>query len=186
MLWELLWWFVFCDTEGEVRNRGKNPVARSAASELAPLVRLVAEDRRYKLEAYQFVGAGLEYAHEVLGLGTPGPRRSKRRRGELELAEERPNERVVQHISGQELCHALRLLALEQYGYLAKLVLANWGIHHTGDFGEIVYNLIKIGRMSRSENDRKSDFDNVFDFEQAFLRDFAITKEAAACRPSKR
>lgn len=157
-------------------------MARRATSELAPLVRLVAEDRRYKLEAYQFVGAGLEYAHEVLGLGTPGPRRGRRRGGELELAEERP----VQHISGQELCQALRQLALEQYGYLAKLVLASWGIHHTGDFGEIVYNLIKIGKMSRSENDRRSDFDNVFDFEQAFLRDFAITKEAAACRPSKR
>ncbi len=164
----------------------ESAVARSATSELAPLVRLIAEDRRYKLEAYQFVGAGLEYAHEVLGMGTPGPRRSRRRSGDLELAEERPKERLVQHISGQELCHALRLLALEQYGYLAKLVLASWGIHHTGDFGEIVYNLIKIGKMSRSENDRRSDFDNVFDFDQALLRDFAITKEAAACRPSNR
>jgi uncharacterized repeat protein (TIGR04138 family) len=161
-------------------------VARSATSELAPLVRLVAEDRRYKLEAYQFVGAGLEYAHEVLGLGTPGPRRGRRRRGELELAEEQTSERLVQHISGRELCHALRQLALDQYGYMARLVLANWGVHHTGDFGEIVYNLIKIGRMSRSENDRRSDFDNVFDFDQAFCRDFAITKEAVACRPSNR
>ena len=37
-----------------------------------PLVNLLAEDRRYKIEAYQFVGAGLEYAQNVLKLGGRG------------------------------------------------------------------------------------------------------------------
>jgi uncharacterized repeat protein (TIGR04138 family) len=90
----------------------------------------------------------------------------------------------VRHVTGQDLCHALRHLALDQYGYLAKLVLANWGIHKTGDFGEIVYNLIKIGKMSKSDNDRRADFDDVFEFDQAFVREFVITKEAEPCRPS--
>jgi len=155
-------------------------VSRSAASELAPLVKLLTEDRRYKLEAYQFVGAGLEYAQKELKLGTPGPRKGRKKNRDLELADERP----VRHISGQDLCRALRQLAHEQYGYLAKLVLANWGIHRTSDFGEIVFNLIKIGKMSKSDDDRRSDFDNVFDFDQAFVRDFVITKEEEPCRPS--
>jgi len=145
-------------------------VPRSAAAELPPLVKLLSEDRRFKLEAYQFVGAGLEYSQEVLGLGKPGPR-SRRKNKEDE------DERPVRHVSGQDLCLALRRFAHDQYGYLAKLVLASWGIHTTNDFGEIVYNLIKIGKMSKSDNDRREDFDNIYDFEQALVKEFAITKE---------
>ena len=66
---------------------------------------------------------------------------------------------------------------------MAKLVLASWGIHSTSDFGEIVYNLIRIGKMSKSDDDRREDFDNVYDFEQALVREYAITKEEEPCRP---
>ena len=144
-------------------------VPRSAAAELPPLVKLLSEDRRYKLEAYQFVGAGLEYSQEVLGLGKPGPRSRRKKGGE--------DDRPVRHVSGQDLCQALRRFAHEQYGYMAKLVLGSWGIRSTNDFGEIVYNLIKIGKMSKSDNDRREDFDKVYDFEQALVKEFAITKE---------
>ena len=43
------------------------------------------------------------------------------------------------------------------------------------DFGEVVYNLIKIGEMSKSPGDSREHFDDVYDFEQALLHDFAIT-----------
>ena len=147
---------------------------RSPAAQLIPLAKLLAEDRRYKFEAYQFVGAGLEYAQDVLRLGKPGP--AKRRRGEAS--------REVRHVSGPELCWALKELAHQQYGLMAKLVLANWGVHSTSDFGAIVFNLIRIGKMSKSDRDRREDFDNVFDFEQALVRDYTITKESEPCRPS--
>src|SRR5687767_12615433 len=112
-------------------------VPRSLAAELPPLVKLLAEDRRYKIDAYQFLGAGLEHAQEVLGLGKPGPRpRAKD-------AEDDEDDRPVRHVTGQDLCVALKHLAHEQYGYMARLVLASWGIRSTSDFGEIVYNLIK-------------------------------------------
>ena len=58
---------------------------------------------------------------------------------------------------------------------MAQMVLNNWGIHSTGDVGEIVYNLIGIGLMKKSDSDRQEDFENVFDFEQAFCNDFKIT-----------
>jgi uncharacterized repeat protein (TIGR04138 family) len=150
-------------------------VARSPAAELVTLAKLLADDSRYKIEAYQFVGAGLEYAQEVLGLGRPGPK--KKRRGKDDTSP------PVRHISGQELCWALQRLAHQQYGRMAKLVLARWGIHTTRDFGDIVYNLIRIGKMSQSEDDRREDFDKVFDFEQALVCDYAITKEEEVCRP---
>jgi uncharacterized repeat protein (TIGR04138 family) len=156
-------------------------VPRSPAAELAPLVKLLAEDPRYKIEAYQFVAAGLEYAQEVLGLGRPDPVR-KRRKAPVKRGSG-DTEPPVRHVSGQDLCWALKGLAHKQYGLMAKLVLASWGVHSTADFGTIVYNLIGIGKMSKSHDDRREDFDNVYDFEQALVRDYAITKEAVPCHP---
>lgn len=145
---------------------------RSPTAELIPLAKLLADDRRYKFEAYQFVGAGLEYAQEVLGLGKPGRGRTSRKK----------SGRQPRHVSGQELCWALKDLAHRQYGRLAKLVLASWGIHSTHDFGEIVFNLIRIGKMSQSQRDRIEDFDAVYEFEQTLVCEYVITKEDETCR----
>jgi uncharacterized repeat protein (TIGR04138 family) len=135
--------------------------------EIHPLVKLLCEDRRYKLEAYQFVRAGLTYAQDDLGLGN-----------ESSAVEERHEGRPLKHVTGQDLCHALRQFAHEQFGLLARHVLASWGIQATSDFGEIVYNLIKIGEMTKSEEDRREDFDKVFDFEQALVKDFVIASKS--------
>jgi uncharacterized repeat protein (TIGR04138 family) len=134
-----------------------------------PFAQLLAEDRRYRYEAYAFVEAGLAYAQEVLGLGRVATLHGRTVR--------RDDGRPVRHISGQELCWALRDLAHRQYGLLAKLVLESWGVYSTSDFGEIVYNLIRVGILSKSDGDRRSDFDNVYDFHQALLRDYAIRQE---------
>jgi len=136
--------------------------------DLPPLVRLISEDRRYKLEAYQFVAAGLEYAQDTLRLDQPAGARRKGREAQ----------RQPRHVSGQDLCWALKDFAHEQYGYLAKLVLASWGIHSTSDFGEIVYNLIRIKKLSKSPTDRREDFDNVYDFEEALVKSYQITSAA--------
>jgi uncharacterized repeat protein (TIGR04138 family) len=127
-----------------------------------PLLRLLKQDRRYKLEAYQFVREALDYAHNALGMGMRRP---------LRPGEQPPAEA---HLTGQQLCEAIRRFALEQYGYMAKWVLNSWGIYATGDFGEIVYNLIGINLMRKSETDRREDFDNVFDFDEALVRKFEI------------
>jgi len=139
-------------------------VARAIIEDVPPLVKLLAEDRRYEFEAYKFVRDGLGYAQEVLGFG------------DEEEFDEAGNTRKVRHVSGQDLCHALRLFAGHQYGYMAKLVLQGWGIRGTGDFGEIVYNLIRIGEMTKSDGDRRADFDDVYDFDTALMREFAIVK----------
>jgi len=66
------------------------------------------------------------------------------------------------------LCEAIRQFALDQYGYMARCVLASWGVTMTGDFGEIVFNLIRVGEMRKTDDDRREDFDDVFDFDTAF------------------
>ena len=124
-----------------------------------PIIRLMQADHRYKLEAYQLVRDALAYAQDVLELGSVSQ--------ESEAGE--------RHLTGQELCHALRLLAIEQFGFMAHTVLKSWGIHSTSDIGEIVYNMIEVGLMRKSANDRREHFNNVFDFEEAFEREFEIS-----------
>ncbi|MBN2024331.1 MAG: hypothetical protein JW809_16230 [Pirellulales bacterium] len=128
-----------------------------------PIVELLKEDSRYAFDAYVFVFEALSYAQDVLELGTEVSPES----GEEEAGPQR-------HVTGQQLCEAIRQFALHQFGYMAKDVLASWGIHETGDFGEIVFNLIRIGQMRKTKEDRREDFNNVFDFETAFRRDFKI------------
>jgi uncharacterized repeat protein (TIGR04138 family) len=69
----------------------------------------------------------------------------------------------------------MRRYAHQQYGYLAKQVLNHWGITSTGDFGEIVFNLIEIGQMRKTSDDRREDFDEVFDFDEGFRHSFQIS-----------
>ncbi len=152
--------------------------------ELHPLARMLRDDPRYKLEAYQFVREGLDYAQEVLGFGNdeetePSPAAQPEeeplegdRDGDSEELPRKPS----RHVTGQQLSHALREFAIDQYGLMAKLVLNSWGLHSTSDFGSIVYNLINIGAMSKSKSDRREDFNDVYDFETAFVKQFAITK----------
>lgn len=120
--------------------------------------KLLEEDRRFKLEAYQFIRESLQFAHEhrdllkfadtASGTSGSGP--------------------VTKHVTGQQLCEACRQYAIEQYGYLARIVLSSWGVESTSDFGELVYNLIRIEQMRKSDTDRREDFDDVYSFEDAF------------------
>ena len=118
-----------------------------------PIAKLLKDDRRYKIDAYAFVFEALNYAHTKLGMGTERPAESE------EGEPEDTSRETERHLTGQQLCEAIRQYALEQYGYMAKCVLNTWGVHNTGDFGEIVFNLINIGQMRKTTEDRREDFD---------------------------
>ena len=132
-------------------------------SSLQAMRDLLAEDKRYKLDGYQFIRESLQYAHDHM-------------MGELE--EDDSGEKTgPRHVTGQQLCEACRLYGMEQYGYLTKMVLAKWGIQSTSDFGELVYNLIRIEQMRKSESDQREDFDDVYDFDDAFEPEFELAAE---------
>lgn len=125
---------------------------------------LLRDDPRYKLDAYQFIRESLQFAHEHVDQIAPagyGAREGQDPDG-------------ARHLTGQQLCEACRLYAIDQYGYLAKMVLANWGLHETGDFGELVYNLIRIEQMRKSDSDRREDFNDVYSFDDAFEPHFEL------------
>ncbi len=72
------------------------------------------------------------------------------------------------HVSGQQLSHGLKAYAIKCYGYLARAVLAHWGVNTTRDFGRIVYAMIDQGIMHKTPADSLDDFNDVFDFDEAF------------------
>jgi uncharacterized repeat protein (TIGR04138 family) len=132
-------------------------------SPLQAMRKLLKEDTRYKYEAYQFIREALQFAQTGLqGLGHSA------------VSEELSGRGRPRHITGQQLCEACRLYAIDQYGYLARMVLESWGVKSTSDFGEIVYNLIRIEQMKKSESDQREDFDNVYSFDGAFEPEFVM------------
>lgn len=120
---------------------------------------VIDEDGRYPLEAVQFVREGLNYTvGKVYGSGDVG------------LGGRR-------HVSGTQLCQGLRDLARQRWGLLARSVLRRWHITSTTDFGEIVFLLVDSGWMQKEPQDSLDDFDDVYDFAEAFDRDFALGEE---------
>ncbi|MDD4879471.1 MAG: hypothetical protein PHR22_03325 [Candidatus Omnitrophica bacterium] len=112
------------------------------------LVRIIEDvakkDLRYPEEAYFFVLKGLNFT--VAKLDKP------------------------RHVTGQELSDGMRLYAIEQFGPMSKDVLEHWGITRTEDFGNIVFNLIEVKLLAKTETDSIEDFKNAYDFKKAFAR----------------
>jgi len=100
------------------------------------------QDKRYKPDAYEFIMQGLNFTQKNL-----------KKQG---------------HLSGRELALGLRDFSISQYGPMAKTVLKHWGITKTRDFGNIVFNMIEKKLFSKTQEDSKSDFDKVYDFNSAF------------------
>jgi uncharacterized repeat protein (TIGR04138 family) len=132
------------------------------------LAGVLARDPRYTFQAYAFVLEALEYSKSL------NKRTSGRVRGRENSAPK------SQHVSGRELCEGFRRLALDHYGLMTLAVLRLWGVRSTADVGEIVYNLIASGDLEKTPSDSRSDFDGVFDFEQAFRRDFVLILDEVA------
>jgi uncharacterized repeat protein (TIGR04138 family) len=107
---------------------------------------ITTRDTRYKANAYSFVMAALEHAMGSM-----------------------PKSR---HIGGTELLAGIREAALEQFGPMAKEVFNFWGVTTTEDFGNIVFNLIETGLLSKTDSDCIEDFINVYDFETVFEKEY--------------
>lgn len=128
---------------------------------------ILAKDSRYPLEAYQFVREGLDYTqHKMARMsGAKEPR----------------------HVTGRELTDGMRQYALETYGPMAGLLLDEWGIRSTEDFGEIVFNLVENNLLAKTEKDTRDDFAGGYDFEEAFTAPFQplAKQEKKPAKPSK-
>jgi uncharacterized repeat protein (TIGR04138 family) len=128
----------------------------------ARLAKVVQRDDRYAYEAYEFVFAALSYTQRALGRAPH--------------SDELPAGAQF-HVSGRELVEGIRSLALREFGLMARVVFRMWGIRNTGDFGEIVFNLVEEGLMSKSDNDNRADFQNVYDLDKGLVQEFRIKSD---------
>ena len=118
----------------------------------AVIQQICRKDPRYAEDAYLYVIESLDTTIKDRMINNPGY--------------------TPKHLTGQELAEGIHQSANFDFGPMALTVLHQWGITKTSDFGEIVYNLIEAGRLSKNETDQKSDFDNVYDFEEIFEKPF--------------
>jgi len=83
-------------------------------------------------------------------------------------------ENMNRHVTGQELCRAVRAVALKRWGLMARTVLARWGITRTEDIGVIVFALVDNDWLQKQPTDSPGDFENAFSFEEAFDQAYRI------------
>ena len=76
-----------------------------------------------------------------------------------------------------ELLHGIKDLALAVYGPMAKHVFESWGVHKTADWGEIVFALVVHNYLGKTAQDKKEDFEGVYDFEDVFVREYRYKVE---------
>src|SRR5262249_54949324 len=127
------------------------------------LDRIANRDPRYRREAYVFLRGALDYVQK----------RSVKTR-KIETC----------HITGQELLHGIRAYALELYGPMTRTLLNEWGIYRCEDFGEIVFNMVDHGLLSKTETDSRDDFKSGYDFNEAFCKPFLPPSRAQEAMPA--
>lgn len=120
---------------------------------------IIKKDSRFPYEAYEFLFQALAYTQKNLGKAKP---------------QEGSEPTVEHHVSGRELIEGIRKYALEEFGLMARCVFHQWGIHKTGDFGDMVFNLVEHGLMSKTDKDSKEDFEDIFDIQNHLMDGYQI------------
>jgi uncharacterized repeat protein (TIGR04138 family) len=115
------------------------------------LALILAKDPRYQREAYLFVKDALDHTQKIV------------------VKESREK---LRHVTGQELLEGIRGYALTQFGPMAEMVFEEWGVRRCEDFGEIVFNMVEIGLLGKTEEDSRTDFQNGYTFHDAFRKPF--------------
>lgn len=72
------------------------------------------------------------------------------------------------HVGAEPLLEAFRELMLERYGGQALIMADLWNLRSTSDIGEMVFQLVEADLLSKSEHDRREDFEDVFAFDAVF------------------
>ena len=114
--------------------------------------RILTKTTRYHRDGYFFLREALDFTQRRLAKG----------------AQNRPS----RHVTGQELLDGIRLYALDQFGPMAITVLDEWGIRSCADFGEMVFEMIEVSLLAKTERDSRDDFREGFNFEAAFRAPF--------------
>jgi uncharacterized repeat protein (TIGR04138 family) len=112
---------------------------------------ILTRDPRYQRDAYLFVREALDHTQKAVT---------------------KDNKGLQRHVSGQELLGGIREFALTQFGPMVTMVFEEWGVRSCQDFGEIVFNMVEVGLLAKTEHDSRQDFRDGYDFFEAFRKPF--------------
>ncbi|HEX3798487.1 MAG TPA: Minf_1886 family protein [Verrucomicrobiae bacterium] len=125
------------------------------------LEQILAKDSRYHRDAYLFLRDALDHTRKML-----------EKEQKIEKATSKRTSQQEKHVSGQELLSGIRELALEMFGPMAMTVFEEWGIHNCQDFGAMVFIMVENRLLKKTEKDSRADFENGYDFFEAFRKPF--------------
>jgi uncharacterized repeat protein (TIGR04138 family) len=113
---------------------------------------IVAKDPRYRPEAYKLTMRAVGYAYSYA----------------LSQQSVSGTTTAEAHVAAKEILESLRSLALMEFETGAKRRLNELGVKSCEDVGEIVFNLIDAKLLGKQSSDRKEDFQNGYNFDEAF------------------
>jgi uncharacterized repeat protein (TIGR04138 family) len=132
------------------------------------ILELCREEPRLAYEAYEFVCEAVTFSMKRLGRGN----------------DEVSPPTADQHVSGAELLRGVCELAIRDFGMMAPVVFKQWGIKTTDDVGTMVFNLIRVELLSKSDRDAPEDFHELFDLNRALTDGFELMLDGG--QPVKR
>jgi uncharacterized repeat protein (TIGR04138 family) len=111
---------------------------------------ILRQDSRYHRDAYLFLRDALDFTIKL---------RKKAKEPD-------------QHVTGQQLLDGIRQHALKQFGPMVPTVFAFWRVSRCEDFGEMVFNFIRVGIFGKTDSDSIEDFKSIYTFDEAFIAPF--------------
>ena len=144
------------------------------------VTRIYDADNRFDPEAYYYLRDVIDRTSQKLG--RTGPSAKNR------------------HVTGRELSEGFRDCMLEDFGPMAATLAEEWGVAQSEDIGSMVYNLIEAGAFGKTPEDKKSDFNGIFNLLEALekpyrpkdlegfreVRDCLLAMDAAEARKAER
>ena len=122
--------------------------------------RLVRDRGRWPLDAYLFVYQAIDAAQRHVG--------EKR------------------HVTPRELLEGFRALSVDTFGPLALMVFRSWGLTGTRDVGQMVFDMVERGLMTKTDDDRLEDFTGVWELEETFAPESLVRRVDPHRLPSYR
>ncbi len=112
--------------------------------------KILLKDSRYAYDAYEFINDAVIFTVKLFEQEKGKPR----------------------HVTGMELVVGVKEFAIKKFGPMAHEVFSEWGITDGMSVGNIVFNMLDYGLLSKTDKDSIEDFKVNFIFEEELRNPF--------------
>lgn len=112
--------------------------------------KILLKDGRYALDAYEFINDAVIFTVKLF---------------EQEKGKSR-------HVTGVELLIGVKEFAVKKFGPMSYEIFQEWGIVDGMSVGNIVFNMLDYGLLSKTDRDSIEDFRVDFNFEEELKKPF--------------